>query len=165
MRASRRNLLLASMGAIATAGAAAIWKYWPEQGIVNPCRARLPSRLASHELVAAAWDGIDPAAVWDGHVHLAGTGDSGSGVELNPRMTNPRHIVPYAQRLFYLNAGCAHHAPGRVDESYVERMHNLVDGMRPGCKLMLLAFDRHHDGHGNPSRDETAFYEIGRAHV
>jgi uncharacterized protein len=48
----------------------------------------LPPRLASHELVAAAWQGLDAAQVWDTHVHLLGTGDSASGVYLNPRMAS-----------------------------------------------------------------------------
>ncbi len=156
-RHSRRRLLLATLAAAGT-GAIALWRHWPEQGVVNPCRAALPAALANHEIVAAAWDGIDPANVWDCHAHLVGTGDSGSGIELNPRMSNPRHVVPYAQRLFYLNAGCVHGAPGQVDASYVERMHNLLDGMKPGCKLLLLAFDRTHDARGNPLPDETPFF-------
>jgi hypothetical protein len=48
----------------------------------------------------------------------------------------------YARRLFFLNAGCVHDARGSVDQAYVERMHNLLDGMRPGVKPLLLAFER-----------------------
>lgn len=58
----------------------------------------------------------------------------------------------------YLNAGCAHGAPGRIDASYIERMHNLIDGMRRGFMLLLLAFDRHFNDSGEPSWDETSFY-------
>jgi len=46
----------------------------------------LPPALANHELVTAAWDGLDPAKVWDSHAHLVGTGDSGSGIVVNPKM-------------------------------------------------------------------------------
>ncbi|MGH8702323.1 MAG: hypothetical protein ACREVR_14305 [Burkholderiales bacterium] len=48
----------------------------------------------------------------------------------------------YAQRLLYPNAGCALDAPGSRDQRYVERMLNLLEGLRPGVKLVLLPFDR-----------------------
>ncbi|MDS4015732.1 MAG: amidohydrolase family protein, partial [Candidatus Accumulibacter sp.] len=94
----------------------------------------------------------------DCHVHLVGTGDSGSGIEVNPQMESLFHPLQYAQRLFYLNAGCVHDAPGRVDASYLERMQNLVDGLRPGAKLLLLAFERAHDEQGRPDARRSAFY-------
>ena len=41
--------------------------------LFNPCLdAVLPEPLASHEIVARAFDGIDPAKVIDAHVHLLG---------------------------------------------------------------------------------------------
>ena len=124
----------------------------------NPCLASLPRRLAQHDLVKAAWQGIDPAQVWDAHAHLVGTGDAGSGVVVNPEMESLLSPAQYARRLFFLNAGCAHEAPGSVDRAYVERMHNLVDGLRPGAKLLLLAFDRAHDERGEVRWDRTGFY-------
>jgi uncharacterized protein len=90
---------------LAGAGALAAWRWWPEQGLWNPCRARLPRRLAEHKLVRAAWDGIDPAQFWDAHAHLVGTGDAGSGVVVNPRMNSLLNPAEYARRLFFLNAG------------------------------------------------------------
>jgi mannonate dehydratase len=124
----------------------------------NPCRARLPRRLAEHELVRAAWDGIDVAQAWDAHAHLVGTGDAGSGVVVNPRMQSLLHPGEYARRLFFLNAGCAHDAPDSVDRAYVERMLNLMDGMRAGAKLLLFAFDRVHDERGAVQWERTGFY-------
>jgi predicted TIM-barrel fold metal-dependent hydrolase len=53
----------------------------------------------------------------------------------------------------------------------VERMHNLLDGLRPGVKMLLFAFERAHDEQGRPNLDETAFYvpdayarDVARAH-
>ncbi|MCW5605611.1 MAG: hypothetical protein KIT18_13805, partial [Burkholderiales bacterium] len=158
MRPARRKILFASFAALTGLGAVAAWRHWPEQGFANPCRATLPPRLAEHELVRAAWDGIDARNMWDCHAHLAGTGDSGGGIWINPRMHNVLYPLQFAQRLFYLNAGCAHDAQGSIDEAYIERMHNLLDGMRPGAKLMLLAFDRHYREDGTPSPDDTAFH-------
>ncbi len=153
----RRTLLIAGAAGLAGLGAT-FWYGWPRRPFANPCRAVLPPDLAQHELVLAAWAGVRPEAVWDVHVHLVGVGDSGSGIWLNPRLLSIRHPLQYAQRLFFLNAGCVHEAEGRVDAAYVERMHNLVDGLRPGAKLMLLAFDRNHRDDGSVDWEHTAFY-------
>ena len=135
-------------------GGAAVWWHWPEQGIWNPCLARLPRRLATHELVQSAWDGIDPSQVWDSHAHLVGTGDSGSGITVNPAMYSFLSPGQYARREFFLNAGCAR---DRIDQSYVERLQSLLEAMR-GTKLMLFAFDRTYDERGEPDPEHTAFY-------
>ena len=153
-----RRRFLYGGAAVAGAAALAAWRLWPEQGFWNPCLARLPRRLAEHELVRAAWEGIDPLQMWDAHAHLVGTGDSASGIVVNPRMESLLSPAQYARRLFFLNAGCAHDAPGSVDRAYVERMHNLVDGLMPGAKLLLFAFDRSFDERGRIVWERTGFY-------
>ena len=153
----RRRFLYGAAAAAGIVGLAA-WRMWPEQGFWNPCLARLPRRLAEHELVRAAWEGIDPLQMWDAHAHLVGTGDSASGIVVNPRMESVFSPAQYARRLFFLNAGCAHDAPGSVDRAYVERMHNLVDGLKPGAKLLLFAFDRSFDERGRIVWERTGFY-------
>ena len=151
---NRRRLLLAAGGCTALGACT----FTLEHGLFNPCRAELPHALAEDETILAAWNGIDATRLWDCHAHLIGTGDSGSGVWVNPSMLNLANPVLYAQRLLYLNAGCAHDARGSMDESYVERMLNLLEGMRPGVKLLLFAFDRHYAETGIPVPGETAFY-------
>ena len=126
--------------------------------VVNPCLSDLPEDLRDHALVRAAWRDLVPANVWDCHVHLAGTGDSGSGMTIAREMRSPLYPMQYLQRLFYLNAGCAHDAPDRVDESYVERLSNLMSGMPPGAKLMLYAFDHVHAPDGTPRPERSAFH-------
>jgi mannonate dehydratase len=108
--------------------------------------------------VTSAWEGIDPAKFWDAHVHLVGTGDSGSGITVNPRMQSLLSPAEYARRVFFLDAGCAHDAPGSVDRAYVERMRGLVEGMRPGVKLLLFAFERAHGEDGRPDPARTGFW-------
>ncbi len=110
--------------------------------------------------------------IWDVHAHLVGTGDSGSGIYVNPAMESLLSPAQYARRLFFLNAGCAHEARDSVDRAYVERLLNLLDGLRPGAKLMLFAFDRTHDERGEPDLPHSAFYvpdsyarDIARAHA
>ena len=126
--------------------------------MLNPCLAGLPPRLAEHELVRAAWEGIDATLVWDGHAHLAGIGDSGDGVWINPDSESLAHPLQFGQRLFFLNAGCANGAPGQVDRSYVERMRSLLDPMPPGAKLVLLAFDQVYTESGDLALSRSSFY-------
>lgn len=122
----------------------------------------MPEALARHELVRAAWDGIDPRKVWDCHCHLAGTGDAGSGIYLNSSMESWANPLRYAQRRFFMNAGCVRDAPGQVDMSYVERMQKLQDGMRPGVKLLLLALDASVTEEGKESWEQTSLYVPNR---
>ena len=154
----------------------ATWRYWPDQGFINPCRAGLPAPLAQHELVRAAWEGLDAAKVWDAHCHLAGTGDSDEGVAnagktgtqsaaasdrgiyLDPSMQGGFNPLRSAQRLFFMNAGCVRDMPGQVDLSYVERLLQLQAGMRPGAKLLLLALDACVDEKGGESWEQTSLY-------
>lgn len=151
----RRRWLVAGAG-LAAAAVAGGW--FGRRLLVNSCQSDLPFDVPGHPLVRAAWDGIDPAMVWDCHAHLAGVGDGGSGITISETMLSPLHPLEYLQRLFYLNAGCAHDAPEQVDQSYVARLHNLMDAMPAGCKLMLFAFDRAHDAHGVAQPAQSAFY-------
>jgi mannonate dehydratase len=154
---NRRGFLLSGGAVLAGSAALAARRLWPEQGVWNPCLAQLPRRLAEHELVKAAWEGLDPARVWDSHAHLVGTGDSASGIRINPRMESLLNPAEYARRVFFLNAGCAHQAPG-VDQAYIERLENLMMGLVPGAKVLLFAFERTFDEKGEIQWDHTGFY-------
>ena len=96
--------------------------------------------------------------MWDSHCHLAGSGDSGSGIYLNPAMESMLDPLQYAQRLVFMNAGCVHNAPGRVDRSYVERMRRLLGDLRPGVKLLLFAFDACVTEAGEVSLEQTSLH-------
>jgi mannonate dehydratase len=121
--------------------------------------------------VRAAWEGIDPAKVWDSHSHLVGTGDAGSGIYVNPRTESLLDPGQYARRLFFLNAGCVHDAAGSVDRAYVDRIRNLVDALRSGVKLVLFAFERAYHESAEPDLEHTMFHipdayarEVARSH-
>ena len=119
----------------------------------------MPPALARHALVTAAWDGLDPEQVWDAHAHLLGTGDSSSGIVVNPEMDSLLNPASYARRLFFLNAGCAYDVPGgSVDRAYVRRMLNLMSGMRRGVKLLLFAFERAYGEDGKRQDALTSFH-------
>jgi len=156
MKPGRRRFLLGSLAGVAALGAGG-WSM-ARSSVVNPCRAALPPELATHPLIRAAWSGLDASKVWDVHTHIAGIGDGNTGIEIGPEMTSLFHPIQYAQRLFFMNAGCAHKAPGRVDQSYVERLENLIDGMAPGFRILLFAFDRFHDEAGQAHAERSTFY-------
>lgn len=119
-----------------------------------------------------AFQGLDLSQVWDAHVHLAGVGDSPSGIFLNPRMNSALNPAHYVRRLFFLNAGCAYDGEGgSVDRAYVRRMLNLLGGLRAGMKLVLFAFDRCYGEDGEADLERTAFHvpdgyarELAREH-
>jgi len=124
--------------------------------LFNPCASGLPGHLARHDTVLSALEGIDGRALWDGHVHLVGTGDSDSGLWINPRMARLFHARQYLQYRFYLNAACVDTA--NVDRSYVRRLLDLQEALPAGARLMLLAFDYTHDRRGRRRRDRSAFH-------
>ena len=127
----------------------------------NPCLGALPPELADHELVTAAWQGLDAGKTWDCHAHLAGTGDSGSGIWTNPALESWWHPLQLAQRNFFLNAACAadgsESQPAGSDRRYVMRLRDLAAAMRPGHKVMLLAFDAAYLEDGNIDLEHSAF--------
>lgn len=150
----RAGIVGGILGGLGLAG----WSQWPQAGVLNPCRAGLPPELAQHPLMRQVWTGIDPAKVWDMHAHLVGVGDSDSGAWANPKMDSMWNPLQYIQKIFYMNAGCVHNAPGQVDASFVARLENLMDGFPTGAQILLFAFDWAHDELGRPQRDASAFY-------
>jgi mannonate dehydratase len=124
----------------------------------NACRVALPGSVKNHPAYVSAWKGIDPRELWDVHVHIFGNGDSGADLALNPRMESVLAPMRYAQRLFFLNAGCVNEARGQVDRSVVARLANLTDDMPSGAKLMLLAFDWCHDEQGRQQPERSTFH-------
>jgi mannonate dehydratase len=152
---NRRKIVLGLAG-LGIAGVA--YRYWPENGFINPCPVEpIPDSLVEHDLVQSAWEGIDPARFRDCHVHLIGTGDSGSGLWVNPDMQSLKHPVQWLQRAFYLNGSCTQD-DGRSDLHYIERLVWLLDQFPAGVKLMLLAFDYFHDETGERILQASAFH-------
>ena len=126
---------------------------------VNPCRAAsLPSDLARHELVLAAFDGIDASRLVDTHAHLLGNGDAGSGCSVHPASTQWWHPVELLRRRVILNAACVPGDAVSVDGAYVERLRALGDGFPAGARWWLFAFDQACDDHGRPDPQRTTFH-------
>ena len=65
----RRRRFLAFLG-VGSIGVATAW-YWPHEGIRNPCMPQVtPVSLLHHDLVQAAWEGVDVTQLWDCHIHV-----------------------------------------------------------------------------------------------
>lgn len=122
--------------------------------LMNPCGASTPATLRSHEVVRAAFAGLDMNQVWDAHAHLLGTGDSGSGCWINPSMRSVLYPQQYLQRKFFLSAACVDESRRQVDRDFVRRLESLIDEFPSGAKVMLFAFDQTYteDGLADPAR-------------
>jgi predicted TIM-barrel fold metal-dependent hydrolase len=157
-----RRQFLSGLGVAGVSGLAyAGYKFWPEQGLINPCLSGLPNDVLENPLMQQIWQDIDAEQVWDSHVHLVGTGDSqpneeNSSVWFNPNMDSYWHPILKVQKKFYMNGTCA--ANGNIDQSSVQRMAQLTAEMPTGFKLMLFAFDWFHDENGKPNQAHSIFH-------
>jgi predicted TIM-barrel fold metal-dependent hydrolase len=127
-------------------------------GVFNACRVDLPPDLRHHQLVLAAWRGLDSAKVWDVHCHVFGNGDSGSGLWFNPRMEKILQPRGFIQRKFYINASCITDSPGKLDASFVERLLLQCRAMAPGFHALLFGFDWARDNAGAPMQERSTFH-------
>ncbi|MDR2689082.1 MAG: amidohydrolase [Azoarcus sp.] len=151
---ARRRFFLGAAGVLATLAGCHAYKPF----LVNPCRDPVLDAAMASPWLARIWEGLDPAQVWDCHVHLAGIGDSDNGLVVGRDLLSLWHPVLYCQRLFYLNGGCVSTEPGTVDENYVRRLALLTQNMPAGVRLMLFAFDWYHDDRGRPVPEMSTFY-------
>jgi uncharacterized protein len=154
---NRRHLLCC--GAAAVAGLfTSIEAHAALPGLNNPCRGKLPQALANHDLVRAAFDGLDAAALWDVHAHLLGTGDSGSGCSVHPSMSQWWRPIEVLRRQAILNAACVDGEAASVDRAYVERLLTLTADFPAGARWCLFAFDHAHGDSGAVDAGATTFH-------
>lgn len=128
-----------------------------EHGVWNPCLDPPETSKLSRELVAAAFEDIDPATIWDVHAHLVGVGDGDTGAWTNPEMESPAHPFQMLQKRFYMNAACVE-GQKPLDLAFLRRLNALHDQLPTGVKFMLLAFDVWHDEDGTRRQEKTTFY-------
>ena len=126
--------------------------------LFNPCLDPvLPEPLASHDIVARAFDGIEPGKVIDAHVHLLGAGGGPDGAWVGDQMLRWSNPLQYARFRFFLNASCVRYIEGASD-AFLDRLLACHRAMLPGSRLMLLAFDQVHDARGRARPETTAFH-------
>ncbi|MDR0233850.1 MAG: amidohydrolase family protein, partial [Zoogloeaceae bacterium] len=156
---SRRRFLKTALLAAAGISGAAMFAHSRDPFLLNPCRNTESMAIDRNPWLARIWQGLDPAQVWDCHVHLAGIGDSGHGLHVGKQLESLWHPVLYGQRLFYMNASCVpDDEPGSLDENYARRIALLARNMPAGFKAMLYAFDWFHGDDGEPLPESSTFY-------
>jgi len=157
-RKINRRHFLAALGITSVSIGLSSLHWWPDEGFWNPClNDALPAKLLNHDLVQEAFDGLDFTQLWDNHTHLIGTGDNNSGIWINPNMRSIWHPIQNVQFLFYLNASCAN-SSDNTDQTFVQRLKKIISEFPPGTKVMLLAFDYHHDNDGRIVQDQSPFH-------
>jgi uncharacterized protein len=125
---------------------------------INPCLGPPPDRLARHELVRAAFEGLDVDALWDVHAHLLGTGDSGSGCSVHPSMYHWWQPVALLRRRAILNAACVPTGAPSIDRAYVERLIGHAADFPIGVRWLLFAFEHAYNDSGNRDDDASTLH-------
>jgi len=123
-------------------------------------RSAPPSGPLSDEakaLIAKAWQGLDPKRVLDTHVHIVGTGDSGSGCFVGPRMQSLTNPMDYLKFTLYEEASGVNDSR-HTDEEYLARLTSLISSQSPHGRLLIFAFDQFHGDDGKPVKSESEFY-------
>jgi mannonate dehydratase len=119
----------------------------------------IPAALSpeARELLRAAYDGVDAAALFDHPTHLVGIGSGGTGCRVNPAMRSPAAPFRHLRFEVYKQAsGIRDEA--RADQEYVARLLELVDASPNPGRHLLLAFDHHYGPDGTRNLDLGEFH-------
>ena len=106
-------------------------------------------------LVERSLSDIDPDKMIDYHVHMLGTGTSGSGIYLGPPLTSS--LQGKAMAALYSSGGGIKN-DGNGDEEYVARLRELLKHSPLSGPSHILAYDETYHTDGRLFRDETMFY-------
>jgi uncharacterized protein len=124
----------------------------------NPCRGRLPPRWQEHEIVQAAFAGIDTRRLIDTHAHLLGTGDSGSGCSVNAKLYDWWHPLEVLRRRAIMDAACVLPGAASIDRAYVHSLSSQAADFPPGARWWLYAFEHALDDRGNERAAWSTFH-------
>lgn len=159
---NRRHFLLGGLGLLGAGLGYGASRWWPDGNQWrNPCLSKMPPDLANHPMVQAAWDGLDPKQVLDTHVHIAGVGDFGGGIWVNPAMDSLWHPILYAQKRVFLDAACANGDRAEmfgVDSTYLDRLLEQANAFPAGAGFLLYAMDAYVDADGELDEKRTTIF-------
>lgn len=116
-----------------------------------------PLSSGARELIARAWQGLDPARVLDTHVHVVGLGKGGTGCEVGERLQSMLNPMEYMKFSIYLAASGVSNLE-QADAQYIERLASLAKSQAPHGRLLIFAFDRFHDEQGVARPESSEFY-------
>ena len=111
----------------------------------------------ARRLIDEAFEGIQPQASVDHHVHIVALGIHGSGAFVNPKMRSWLHWIERLKFSVYASAAGIKN-PDNADQEYVSRLVRLARGIRSPGKYRILAFDKHYNTDGSVNSDKTTFY-------
>ena len=111
----------------------------------------------AQKLINKAFEGIDPARLVDYHTHIVGTGTSGSGAFVNPKMQSWLHPIKRLEFSVYASAAGIKNLD-RFDKEWVDRIVRLIQGIKHRGKFRILAFDMRHNEDGSEDLEKTTFY-------
>jgi mannonate dehydratase len=151
-RFTRRHLLLLLSGAALFSGAR-----FGHRRLARSAPLDAPLSDNARALIARAWEGLDPARVLDVHVHVAGTGQDGSGCFVGERMlsiTNPAEYLKYT--IYQRASGVTDH--DQCEVQWVERLAGLMRSQAPHGRGLVFAFDMFHGDDGVADKARSEFY-------
>jgi uncharacterized protein len=111
----------------------------------------------ARELIAGAFEGIDPARLADFHVHVFGQGPEADGPSVSPTVRSWFHPFRMVQFRVYLSASGITDRQ-RISGQYVERLADLVRNIDGHGRHFIYAMDRHYRPDGTPDPAATPFY-------
>jgi len=151
-RIARRTFLAAAgAGAVGLVGARFAV---PRLLAARPIR---PLSKGARRVGDEALEGLDLERVWDGHVHLVGTGAGDTGCWVNPRVRSPWHPIERLRYDIYLAASGVEDQAD-ADREYLERLLGLQRDANPRGAFVALAFDLRVREDGTEDRERSAFY-------
>src|SRR5262249_55978985 len=104
-----------------------------------------------------AFRDLDGLELADFHVHLAGLGRGGSGIEVNPASLSVWHPLQRARTAVYMSASGVRNNE-TTDEDYVRRLVDLARGFPKPIKCFIFALDRCYRFDGSPDPERTSLY-------
>jgi mannonate dehydratase len=146
----RRFVALAGAGLVGAVGLRLWFPRWLRPG---PPRALEGEAL---EFAERCFEGLNRAAMWDGHVHVIGLGN-GTGCMINPELKSHLHPIKRFQYDAYTNS-IGMREEETADADYVERLFALHRLANPQGKLILLGFDHFVDESGVERPEQSAFH-------
>jgi predicted TIM-barrel fold metal-dependent hydrolase len=109
------------------------------------------------DLVRRSFERVDPAKQLDYHTHIAGTGESGTGAFVNPRMLSWKH--PFHRLKFDVyRMACGVSDRNQTDAQMLGRLADLIRSNPFHGKHRLLAFDKNYHPDGTVNFEKTEFY-------
>jgi uncharacterized protein len=147
-----RRLLVGSAGAVAAGGLLR----WGVRRAARAAPPTVPLSEAAKALIERAWQGLAPAQVLDGHVHVVGLGVGGTGCAVSPRARSWAHPAERLKFEVYLSAaGVSDEAD--ADAQYVAALTRAADTARHG-RFLLFAFDQAYADDGQVLLRESEFF-------